>query len=358
MNFHRIHRAWRGLAFGLGLGTAALAASPPVSAQTRLIVQGGASVPNSVYLNTYVAQQAGFFKEEGLDVEVRYSAGAALATQIAASGGADLADVTFEPYLMGYDKGLRGKFIFSRYDQLIYWIAVPADSPIKSVADLAGKKIGVASMGSSSLTIAKSMLRGANIDPQPSMFLPVGTGDSAIAALKSDQIQALSLWDAAYASLERSGMKLRYLIHPKIGGVGNGGFFVSDRTLADKRPALIGFLRGLVKARVFIRTNPEAALRIYWKVNPAAKPAGSEAEALAKGLAEIRFRSATFNDDPIDRTGVFNLTGTADYLKVMRDEGLYKMDFKPADLVTNELIEQADKIDPKPVIELARDWKN
>lgn len=339
-------------------GVMITAAFAPSSAwaQNRLIVQGGSPVPNPAYLNTYVAQQAGFFAEEGLDVEVRYTQGAALATQLAASNNADIADVTFEPYLLGYSQGLRGKFIYSRYDELIYWIAVPVDSPIKMPADLAGKTIGVASMASSSLTVARSILRDAGIEPTDKSFLPVGTGDQAIAALRSGQVQALSLWDAVYGSLERAGHKFRYIYHPRVGNVGNGGFFVSEKTLADKDAQLRGFLRAQVKARVFIKENPEAALKMYWVANPAAKPQGSEEEAIKKGMQEITFKSAFFNDDPVKDFGVFDLEKVGSYMDVLKKEGVYKADLTPSDLVTNTLIEAVNDIDPAPVREMADKW--
>lgn len=338
---------------GLSLMAAAMS---PVQAQERFIVQGGSPVPNPAYLNTYVAQEAGFFAEEGLEVEVRYTQGAALATQLAASNSADIADVTFEPYLMGYSQGLRGKFIYSRYDELIYWLAVPLDSDIKTASDLAGKKIGVASMASSSMTVAKSLLRSAGIEPTNDMFLPVGTGDQAMAALAGGQVQALSLWDAVYGSLERAGHKFRYIHHPKVGDVSNGGFFASDVALSEKTDALERFLRAQVKARIFIKENPQASLDIYWKANPAAKPQGTQEEAIAVGLAEITFKSALFNDDPVEKFGLFDPAKVQSYMDVLKAEGVYSVDLTAADLVNNDLIAAANRVDPVPIREKARSW--
>jgi NitT/TauT family transport system substrate-binding protein len=342
-----------GMLAGLSLMAAALS---PAQAQESFVVQGGSPVPNPAYLNTYVAQKAGFFAEEGLEVEIRYTQGAALATQLAASNSADIADVTFEPYLLGYSKGLRGKFIYSRYDQLIYWLAVPVDSDIKSAGDLAGKKIGVASMASSSMTVAKSLLRSAGIDPTNDMFLPVGTGDQAMAALAGGQVQALSLWDAVYGSLERAGHKFRYIYHPEVGDVSNGGFFASDQELSEKADALQRFLRAQVKARIFIKENPEAALQIYWEVNPAAKPQGTQEQAVATGLAEIAFKSALFNDDPVEKFGQYDLAKVQSYMDVLKAEGVFTEDLKSSDLVTNDLIAAASRVDPVPIREKARNW--
>lgn len=344
----------------LKMMTAGILASASVvihaSAADALVVQAGSPVPTPAYLDTYIAQQAGFFKQEGVEVEMRYTQGAALATQLAASGNADIADVTFEPYLLGYKQGLRGKFVYNRYDELIYWIAVPVDSPIKTASDLKGATIGVASMASSSLTVARSILRNSGIDPASQQFLPVGTGDQAIAALSSGQVQALSLWDGVYGSLERAGHQFRYIEHPTVGSAGNGGFFVSDAVLESKRSQIESYLRAIVKARIFARENPDAALAIYWQTNPAARPAGDATEAREKGLQEIKFKAAIFNNAPVEAFGIFDLQKVGAYMDVLKTEGVFTADLTPSDLVTNDLIVGASKIDPTPVQKMAQEW--
>src|SRR5262249_60759850 len=165
---------------------------------------------------------ARFAKEEGRDVEVRVRTGGPEATQITASGGADVGQVTQEPPIEGYDKGIRGKMFYTQFTRLIYHIAVPADSPIQSIADLKGKKIGVSNMASASLIVARSALRKNGV-PIEDIFRPVGLGDGAVAALRSGQVQALSVWTGAYASMMRAGMNLRFLLPPPVAVVGDGG---------------------------------------------------------------------------------------------------------------------------------------
>ncbi|MGF7160318.1 NitT/TauT family transport system substrate-binding protein [Rhodoligotrophos appendicifer] len=344
-------------AFLTGLVMAVGMLSASVQAETKFTVQTGAASPGMFVLNQFVADQAGFFKEEGLDVSINYSQGGPLATQIVASGGADIGDVTFEGLMLGYSKGLRGKFIYSRYNQLIYFMAVAEDSPIKSVKDFAGKKIGVASMGSASLIIAKSILRDAGVEVTADMFLPVGIGDSAVAALKADQVQALSLIDFAYAGLERSGQKFRYFFHPAIAEVGNGGYLVTDETLANRKDLLVKYLKCLVKAHIFIQTNPEAAVRMYWKANPAAKRGATEAEAMQKGLEELKFRSVFFSDPPGGKLGAFNIPGVEKYVSVLKQEGVIAQEIPVKDFIWEGLIDEVNTVDPAPIQELARNWK-
>ena len=323
----------------------------------KIVIQNGSPVPAAAYVDYYVAQEAGFFAEEGLDVSVRYAQGAPQAAQITASGGADVGQFAFEPYLYGYAQGMRGKFIFNYSNHNIFFMAVPADSAVRSVADLAGKTIGVSNMGSGSLIVARSMLRAASLKSDPSVFLPVGVGDSALQALKSGKVQALSLWDGGYAALERAGVKLRYLHHPMIGFIGSDGLFVADSAYDRVKDRAVGILRALVKARIFMRENPEAALRIYWKVNPASKQGASEAEALKAGMAELSFMMNLGEETPVAQIGRFDLDKLTTYLAVMKEEGVLSSDLSAKSLATNELMDRVGPIDAAAVRAKARSWK-
>ena len=323
----------------------------------KIIVQNGSPVPAAAYLDFYVAQKAGFFKDEGLDMEMRYSRGTPQATQITASGGADAAMVAIEGYLYGYSTGMRGKFYFNTNHYNIFFVAVPAESSIKTIADLKGKKIGVSSMGSGSVVVARSMLRGAGLSTDLSNFLPVGVGDAALQALRSDKVQALSLWDGGYAGLERAGVKLRYIHHPTIGFVGNAGIFISDQKIKAKRDTAIKMVRALVNARIFIKENIDAALKIYWAVNPAAKQGATPEEAHKKGMIELKFMSPYLTDIPVKDIGRFDPKKVAKYLAVMKEEGVLKANLKVSDVVSNELLDAAGRINPDPARKRAREWK-
>src|SRR6202040_894831 len=116
--------------------------------------------------------------------------------------------------------------------------------------------------------VARSALRHYKVPVEGDTFLPVGVGDSALAALRAGQVQALSMWTSAYASIMRAGMTFRFLYHPTVAEIGSGGFFASEKVLAEKRDSLIKFARAEAKATVFLLESPEATLRMYWKANP------------------------------------------------------------------------------------------
>jgi len=342
------------LAFGLSCGAPAGAAE-----LKKYIAQGGAPVPYIAFIAIYVAQQAGFFKEEGLEVELRYASGAAQATQIAAAGQADSANITVEPSINGYDKGIRGKLIMRNNKRLIYYIAVPVDSPIKTAADLKGKKIGVANFGSSAVPVVRSILRQAGIEPGPDTLLPVGVMDQAMAALMSNNVQALGLYDGIYFGLERAGYKFRYIYHPTLAEFGNGGLFVSDATIAAKRQEVCGYARGYAKGTLFAVTNPEAAMRMWWKVSPSAKRGATEEEAMKNGIGELLQITEGYNIGfpPQQKYGVIDKAKLKEYMELIKQDGTINQ-VPPIDaVVTDSFVDCINAFDGDAVRALAKNWK-
>jgi len=212
--------------------------------------------------------------------------------------------------------------------------------PVKTAADLAGKKLGVSNMASSTIVITKSTLRPAGVAITDEAFLPVGVGDSALAALRSGQVQALSLWDSAYASMLRTGISFRYIYHPTMADFGSGMFFASDSTISTKSAALARFTRAVAKATVLYEENPAAALQIYWKANPAAKVGATDEQARAAGLAEITYMVDTFTlaKKSDKRYGVQEMEKLQQYIDMYRDEGVISARVNAGDLAMDAFV--------------------
>lgn len=335
------------------------ASQAPAVAQDKLVFLGAGSIPSIVYLPVYVAQQAGYFKDEGLKVEVRYARGGALTVQLVANGSADVGHIVWQPALQAYEKGIHGKFIYQTYTRSSFYLAVKADSNIKGGKDLAGKRIGVGTMQSPGIFMAKSIARAAGVDPKTMTFIPVGVGASSLAALEDGKVDVLSFWDTLYANYEAQGAKLRYIHHPVLGNVGNGGFYAMPDDIKAKHAAFAKFTRAIAKATAFLLAGPEAALRMYWKVNPNAKVGSNDAEALKKGLQELKFVSHTWDVSkrPDKRFGALNVSQVQTFINVFAAEGGLKTKINAKDMVDSEFIKQANNFDLAKVQEQARHWK-
>lgn len=332
-----------------GYSSSALCASPYASAipapgavkapeQKDLVVQGASPVPNIGYLPLYVGQKMGFFEKEGLNVTINYSHGDSVTIQAIDTGQAQVMSGTPEALIQSYDKGLHGVLFYQIYRKLIYSVAVPEGSKIKSPADLAGKTIGVASMGSTGLIIAKVAAKDAGVDPSSLKFLPVGTGQRALSALKDGQVDALSLWDAAYAQIETAApdMKLTHWRPTSLSNVGDGGYFTTWDLIRKMPNTLAHFTRAIAKSMAAIHTDPAKALEIYWEVNPSGKPKGSDTEARKIGLEQLKILGRSF-----DLSGVpaeVDVPSLNAYIKTFVDQGLVTKAPPIDEFVTNSFV--------------------
>jgi NitT/TauT family transport system substrate-binding protein len=329
---------------GRAVGAPAAASAIPAPGEVKapekkdLIVQGASPVPNIGYLPLYVGQKMGFFEKEGLNVEVNYSQGDSVTIQAINTGQAQVMSGTPEALIHSFEKGLHGVLFYQVYHNLIYSVAVPEGSKIKAPTDLAGKTIGVASMGSTGLIIARVLAKDAGIDPATLKFLPVGTGQRAISALKDGQVDALSLWDAAYAQIETAApdVKLTYWRPPSLSKVGDGGYFTTWDTIQKMPNALAHFTRAIQKSMAAIHDDPTKALDVYWTVNPSDKPKGSEAEAQQVGLKQLEVLGRSF-----DLTGVpteVDVPSLNAYINTFVEQGLITKAPPIEEFVTNAFV--------------------
>lgn len=329
--------------------------SGPALAAQKMTVQGGAPVPYLGFLPAYVAEHAGFFKEEDLEVQINYAANAGMAAQLVAAGNGDLAINTFEPIAQGVEKGMKTKIFLQTNKSLLYYIGVPPAAGIKEIADLKGKKIGVSNLGSSALPIIKSMLDESGVPHSSSTFLPVGVGGQAMAALNTGKVDALALWDGIYFGLERGGAQLDYLYHPTLHKFGNFGYMTSDQVLQNNKDGLCAFGRAIAKATYFLQENPRAAVPMYWESNPSAKGDGSE-DAFNKTLDEITKMTATYGS--VDTFGQIDTEAFAAYLEMLKEQGYISKPLSVEDVSTGDLAACANEFDKETVREQARAWKH
>lgn len=208
MSKHLINR--RAFTAGTALAAAALAA-PALRAQNRLektkvaIAVGGKA--SFYYLPLTLAEQLGYFKAEGLEVEISDFAGGARALQAVVGGSADVVSGAYEHTINLQNKGqmFQAFVLQGRAPQIALGISNKTLPGYKSVADLKGKKIGVTAPGSSTNMMANLVLSRAGIKAGDVSFIGVGTSAGALTALRSGQIDAICNIDPVMTMLEQKG---------------------------------------------------------------------------------------------------------------------------------------------------------
>lgn len=159
------------------------------------------------YLPLSIAEFKGFYKAEGLDVEISDFAGGSRALAAVVGGSADVVSGAYEHTINLQQKGqmFQAFVLQGRAPQMAIGVSSKTMAGYKSVADLKGKKIGVSAPGSSTNMMASYMLANAGLKASDVSFVGVGTGAGAVTALRSGQIDAISNVEPVMTMLQQSG---------------------------------------------------------------------------------------------------------------------------------------------------------
>jgi len=186
------------LAVLLGAATVAQAAD-----KVTLMVGGYEKI---IYLPAKLAESLGYFKEEGLEVEL-LNEGAGVDAENEMLSGSVQGVVGFYDHCV--DLQTKGKYIESIV-QLAHSPGevelVSAKYPqVKGMADLRGKSLGVTGLGSSTNFLTQFLMVKAGVPLGEFNSLPVGAGSTFIAAMAQDKIQAGMTTEPTITRLVKTG---------------------------------------------------------------------------------------------------------------------------------------------------------
>jgi NitT/TauT family transport system substrate-binding protein len=182
------------------------------AAQTKITIAigGGACL---CYLPTVLAKQLGEYDRAGLAVELVDLKGGSDALKAVLGGSADVVSGYFDHCvnLAAKKQELTSFVVYDRYPGLVLVVSPSHNAEIKSIKDLAGKKIGVSAPGSSTDFFLKYLLKKNGVDASGVAVIGVGLGATAVAAMQQGQIDAAVMLDPSVTVLQGSYPDLRIL---------------------------------------------------------------------------------------------------------------------------------------------------
>ena len=159
------------------------------------------------YLPLTIAIQNGYFKAEGLDIEVQDFPGGARSLQALLGGSVDVVSGAFEHTITQQAKGqnIEALVLQGKYAGIVLGMPKAKAAAYKSPADLKGMKIGVTAPGSSTNMFVNILLAKAGLKPDAVAIIGVGATAGAIAIVKRGEIDAISNLDPVISQLESDG---------------------------------------------------------------------------------------------------------------------------------------------------------
>ena len=187
----------------------AVAAAAPAAEkleQPKVVVAvGGKSL--FYYLPLTLAERLGYFKDEGLDVQIADFPGGAKALQAMVGGSADVVSGAFEHVVDMHAKGIEvQEFVLQdRYSGIVLGLTKAKAAAYKSPKDLRGLKIGVTAPGSSTNIFVNALLARDGLAPDTVSIIGVGASSGAVAAVQKGQVEGISNLDPVITRLEKGG---------------------------------------------------------------------------------------------------------------------------------------------------------
>ena len=330
-------------------------------AQTNVRVGWCARTVSSAAAPFAIATKLGWFAADGIKVELVPLPGSTDCVKLVATKELPYSLPSVEPLAIIRPQGVKAKVFYTAYQGNIYGIRVPADSPVKTFADLKGKKIGVISMASAGVLIARALAATNGMDPDKDITIVVaGEGAQTAALLRSNQLDALSQFDTQYALVENAGARLRALDNKEIARYPSNGFVALDETLLKNRKEAVALAKGYARGTVFAFANPQAAIRILYEVYPQTQSLGKEpAVAMRDDLKTLEARAQNWRleNAGVKRWGENSMANYAAYIDFMLKWGIIKEKVEAKDIVTNDLIDDINKFDAGKVTAQAKAYK-
>jgi len=250
------------LAVFLSTALLVLALAAPLPAQApmkKLTLAMAVTPPNLVHIPPYLAKDLGYFKEEGLDVEIIAFEGGVGSLRALLAGQVDLALTSGDPPIVARAKGAPIRLVYSSAPRLEAVLTAQGD--VKELKDLKGRKIGIQEPNGFADIFSRRALLKAGLKPTDAHFISTSTA-GRVPALVTGQVDTgvMHVEQAIRAIKRKPSLHNLLNFWEAFPDALYQVFVTSEKKLKEDPDAITGFIKAVVKATRFIYRNGEKTL--------------------------------------------------------------------------------------------------
>src|SRR5690606_30074934 len=214
------------------------------------------------------------FTKAGLEPELTVYRSGGEAFEALAAGATDFTIGLVSQQGTGRKRGIMTKIVALGVDANTGWkLLVKPSSPIKSVADIAGKKVGITAAGSLSDFMALWTRSNAKID---FTSVPLG-GGGLVPNLMSGNVDAAVVYSPLSFQMIQNGQAREILDYAKaIPPHLASGWATTDKIINERPDMLRGALKAIFGSVAYLQNNREAAIKIIAEANSVAEPVAKQ----------------------------------------------------------------------------------
>ncbi len=277
----------------------ALISNPAIGQSKKKVKFAGINILS--FSPMFVAKELGYFDDEGIDAEIIETQSGNSTTSAMLGGSADVISSSFANPLILANQGKSVKALIGLEMTSVYAfvvrpdLAVTQDDPGALAAALRGRRLGVASLGSGADAVASGVLAESGVGADGVIKVAVGTGASALAALKAGAIDAMVTYEPDLTQVLKSGLA-KIALDLRTTKSSTSYALLPSTTLQatsdwiQKNPeAAAGVVRAVARANKTLRHDKEKSLRVLSKLYSNIDP--SDVKSMHEG-EHYSFRSA------------------------------------------------------------------
>jgi NitT/TauT family transport system substrate-binding protein len=325
------------------------------------------AIPTTVgsqYADLLYGKELGFFAEEGIDLQLAgFSGGTAVVVPQLANKSVlfGLGESSLLIANTAKKTPLPVRFVYNYLASTVYDYAVRADSPIKGVADLKGRKVGVVSMAAGNIMMTRAQFKEQGLSvPADVTLVPVGSGPAAWKQLQEGRVDALNLWASEDAKMQLTGLQIRRIPHSDaLRPIFSSAMMAHQDTIRERPQLVAGMGRAMAKSSVACAAAPEKCARAFWRFDPTSKPTPEKEAEWVKGTVAVLQANHSAIQYALQRNpnrGAFEPAVIATYVKVLEQGGTIPAGATVTadDVLTNQFVPEFNKFDALAVQRKAR----
>lgn len=242
-------------------------ASASSGAQEEVTIAMVASACLGLY-PAYVAQEQGYFAEQGLKVNIEPVNGSAAVLQAILSGQAQVGTPGAAPLIFSASEGQDVQYFANTMPAGSFALIAEAGSGISSPEDFRGKTIGISTADGGEVAFVKAVLQEAGLQEGDYETLVVGEGGQAVAGFTRGDIDAFAASPDGVATLVTSGLDVAEVEGTRAPHLFGNGLAASASYISDNPETVEAFATAYGQAVEYGMENPEGVVEACSKYQP------------------------------------------------------------------------------------------